>query len=250
MGTGTSHGVPMIGCKCSICTSNDQRNQRTRTSALIRVGGSSLLIDTAPELRLQCLTNNVEQVNAVLFTHSHADHIFGLDDIRRFNEIHMRSIPCFGSRDTLSVIRKAFEYVFVPTQIGGGKPMLDLIEVNGVFEAAGVTVVPIPALHGALPVLGYRISGLAYLTDCSFMPESSFQLMEDLDLLVLGVLRHEPHETHFSLEEGLAVADRIGARRTRFVHISHSLDHERTNRILPDGVELAYDGLRMQFRYP
>jgi len=233
----------MIGCKCAVCTSPDPRNRRTRTSALFESGGRHILIDTTPELRVQCLASSVERVDAVLFTHAHADHIFGLDDIRRFNEIKRGSIPCYGSADTLATIRKAFEYIFVPTQAGGGKPRIELQEVTAPFEAAGLPVVPIPILHGRLPIFGYRIGSLAYVTDCSEVPKSSKGLLRGLDVLVLGVLRRRPHETHFNLEEGVRLALELGARRTYFVHMSHGLDHEETTRELPPGIELAYDGL-------
>ncbi len=243
LGTGTSHGVPMIGCKCKVCTSTDPHNHRMRTSALIKTGGKNLLVDTSPELRLQCLANDVERVDAVLYTHAHADHIFGLDDIRRFNETQNASIPCYGSPETLRAIHRAFEYIFLPTQKGGGKPKIEFVEISGEFQAAGITVIPIPVMHGEIPILGYRIGDLAYITDCSLIPTDSMRLLERLDTLVLGALRHQPHNTHFTLEQGIAVAKSIGARQTWFVHMSHGLDHETTNSELPAGMKLAYDGL-------
>lgn len=245
LGTGTSHGVPMIGCDCPVCASTDPRNCRTRSSALIEVGGASLLIDTCPELRLQSIRENIRRVDAVLYTHAHADHLFGLDDVRRFNDLSRSVIACYGSKDTLRTIRRAFEYVFVPTQQGGGKPQLELIEVNGPFETHGVRVVPISVLHGRLPVLGYRIGDLAYVTDVSDIPESSEALLAGLDTLVLGVLRIEPHETHFSLDQGLAVVEKLHPRRAFFTHVSHRLDHDKTNLSLPANVAFAYDGLKI-----
>ena len=251
LGTGTSHGVPMIGCDCPVCSSDDPRNQRTRSSVLVEVDGANLLIDTTPDLRTQVLRENVRRVDAVLFTHSHADHIFGLDDIRRFNDLSGRPMPCYGSADTLRVIRQAFEYVFKPTQPGGGKPSLNLIEVDGPFQILNTQytiqnpVIPVPILHGELPILGFRIGSFAYLTDCSAIPEPSFDLLDGLDLLVLGVLRHEPHETHFSVGEGLAVVERLQPRQTYFTHLTHRLDHDTTNRSLPPHAQLAYDGLQI-----
>lgn len=246
LGTGTSHGVPMIGCDCDVCTSSDQRNKRTRTSSLVKVGESHLLIDTTPELRLQALANNVRRVNAVLFTHAHADHIFGLDDVRRFNEMQGGEMPCYGSPETLDTIRKAFNYVFIPTQMGGGKPQLKLIEVNAPFEVAGVPVIPVPVLHGRILVYGYRIGSFGYVTDCSDIPESSRRLLMGLDTLVLGALRPNPHPTHLSLEQAVEMVDTLKPGRALFVHMTHRLDHEKTNAILPEHIRLAYDGLKIE----
>jgi phosphoribosyl 1,2-cyclic phosphate phosphodiesterase len=245
LGTGTSHGVPIIGCGCPVCRSGDPRNQRHRCSILIEVDGVKLLVDTPPELRIQLLRENIATADAVLFTHAHADHIFGLDDVRRFNDANGRALSCYGSEATLATVRRTFEYVFVPTQLGGGKPQLDLIPVENAFSVGGVGVTIVPVLHGELPVYGYKIGGFAYVTDCSAIPSESAKLLTDLDTLVLGVLRPEPHETHFSLSEGLAVVDQLRPRRAYFTHISHRLDHERTNAILPPGVEMAYDGLKL-----
>jgi phosphoribosyl 1,2-cyclic phosphate phosphodiesterase len=187
--------------------------------------------------------HRVSHIDAVVFTHAHADHIFGLDDVRRFNDIQRSELPCYGHRQTLGGIRKSFWYIFVPTQVGGGKPRLDLRLVNGSFEAAGLIVTPIPVWHGRVRVTGYRIGNFAYVTDVSRIPEESAELLKDLDTLVLGVLRHTPHPTHFNIEQGLAQIERLRPRRTLLTHISHQLDHEATNAILPSGVKLACDGM-------
>lgn len=236
----------MIGCDCPVCTSADSRNSRTRCSVYIEAGETRVLIDTPPELRLQALREGISRVDAILFTHAHADHLFGLDDVRRFNQLSGKSMPCYGSCETLKNIRRAFEYVFVTTQIGGGKPSLDLIAVDGSFEVEGVRVTPIPVLHGHLNVFGYRIGDFAYVTDCSRIPESSMELLRGLDTLVLGVLRQKPHETHFSLAEGVEVVDILKPNRAFFTHIAHRLDHEATNQILPSNIRLAYDGLKVE----
>lgn len=245
LGTGTSHGVPMIGCDCEVCRSDNPRNKRTRASVLVEVNDAHILIDTTPELRIQTLRENIRRVDAVLFTHAHADHVFGLDDVRRFNDLSGNPMPCYGSQETLSTIRRVFEYAFVPTQIGGGKPDLDLIQVDASFDVAGVRVQPVQVLHGNLNVLGYRIGDFAYVTDVSRIPEGSMQLLGGLDTLVLGVLRPQPHETHFSLSEGLAVVERLQPKSALFTHIAHKLDYENTNALLPSNIRLAYDGLRI-----
>ena len=246
LGTGTSHGVPMIGCDCPVCTSTDPRNVRTRSSAIIEIDGISVLIDTSPEFRLQVLRENVRQIDAILYTHAHADHVFGLDDIRRFNDMSHKTICCYGSAETLNTIRQAFEYIFIPTQIGGGKPQIELISIDAPFGVNNVQITPIPVFHGQLNVFGYRIDDLAYITDCSDIPDLSMQLLADLDTLILGVLRAEPHETHFSISQGLAIVQELKPKRAFFTHIAHRLDHEITNQALPPNVQLAHDGLQIE----
>jgi len=235
----------MIGCNCPVCTSDNPRNNRLRASVLVETSDTSILIDTTPELRIQALREGIKHVDAVLLTHAHADHLFGLDDVRRFNDIAGKSMPVYALEETLRTVRKVFEYVFIPTQIGGSKPSLELYEISGRFSVNGVDVVPVPVLHGKLNVLGYRIGGFAYVTDVSCIPESSMDLLKGLDVLVLGVLRPMPHETHFSLPEGLAVVEELKPGAAYFTHIAHRLEHEKTNASLPDNVRLAYDGLQI-----
>jgi phosphoribosyl 1,2-cyclic phosphate phosphodiesterase len=246
LGTGTSHGVPMIGCDCPICTSDKPSNKRTRSSVFVEADGVNTLIDTGPDMRTQVLRENIRRIDAVLFTHAHADHLFGLDDIRRFNDISGISMPCYGSQRTLECVRRAFQYVFVPTQLGGGKPQLDLIEFDGPFDVMGVRVTPVPIFHGELQIYGYRIGDFGYITDCSRIPEHSEELLCSLDTLVLGVIRHEPHETHFCVSEALSIICKLKPRQAFFTHIAHRLEHDQTNRALPPDVRLAYDGLKIE----
>ncbi len=242
LGSGTSHGVPMIACDCAVCTSSDPRDRRTRPSVTIRYGKTTLLVDTAPELRLQCLANDVRRVDAVLFTHHHVDHVTGLDDIRRFNWVQDAAIPCYGQEATLQRLRAMFEYVFdEDPDYPSAKPRLTLHRIDGPIEIGGRRVTPIPLLHGELPVLGFRVGDFAYCTDVSRIPAESWLLLERLDVLILDALRKRPHPTHFNLDQAVDHARRIAARRTFFTHIAHELAHEATNRELPAGMALAYD---------
>ncbi len=247
LGTGTSHGVPMIGCDCDVCTSSDPRDKRTRPSIYVRHAGVSILIDTSPELRLQCIANEVTCVDAVLFTHHHADHVCGLDDLRRFNYLRQGSLPCYGSAATLEALSRMFSYAFAPpSRDPTSRPELTWKEIaGGPFWVGEATVTPIPLLHGRMPVLGFRFGRFAYCTDCSEIPEDSLALLRDLDVLVLDALRRRPHPTHFNLEQAVAMAHRIGAERTLFTHIAHELGHEATNAELPDGMALGHDGQRI-----
>lgn len=247
LGSGTSHGVPMIACDCAVCTSADPRDRRTRPSILIQFGGAteriSLLVDTSPELRLQCLACNVRRVDAVLYTHHHIDHIAGLDDLRRFNWIQSQAMPCYGQPETLERLRAMFGYVFESdADYPSAKPQLDLREIQGPFEIGGTTITPIPLLHGTLPVLGFRVGDFAYCTDVNQIPPASWPLLAGLRVLILDALRRRAHPTHFSLGEAVDHARRIGAGHTYFTHIAHELGHEATNRELPAGMALAYDG--------
>ncbi len=247
LGSGTSHGVPMIGCDCPVCTSSDPRDKRARPSITIRRGQTVLLVDTAPELRLQCLACNVTRVTAVLYTHYHVDHLAGLDDLRRFNWLQGGPIACYGQPATLDRLRSMFPYVFAPEDdYPSAVPQLDLhaIEPNAMtgFEIDGVSITPIPLLHGRLAVLGFRVGDFAYCTDVSEIPRDSWRLLEGLDVLILDALRKRPHPTHLNLDQAVAHAGRIGAKQTFFTHIAHELGHEATNRELPSGMALAYDG--------
>jgi phosphoribosyl 1,2-cyclic phosphate phosphodiesterase len=264
LGSGTSHGVPAIGCDCEVCRSTDPRDKRTRPSILIEITNGpqdpalmresafagavrAILVDTSTDLRMQALANDVRRVDAILFTHTHADHVFGIDEVRRFNQMQRTKIPCFADADTLANLRTMFAYIFEPPkQKGGGLPQLSLFRIAGPFSLGGVEIVPVPMFHGVLPVLGFRIGSFAYLTDCNRIPDESLALLAGVRTLVIDALRHRPHSTHFSVGEAIDVAGRIGAERTYFTHISHDLGHAATNASLPAGVELAYDGLVLE----
>jgi phosphoribosyl 1,2-cyclic phosphate phosphodiesterase len=248
LGTGTSHGVPMIGCDCAVCRSPDPRDTRSRPSIYLELDdGLRVLVDTTPDLRAQALRHGIRRVDAVLFTHSHADHVMGLDEVRRFNAIAKRPMPIYADAATLSDLRRTFAYAFEPPQYAGGRvPDLRLWTIgSGPYCLGRQEVTPVPVLHGPLPILGFRFGAFAYLTDCSDVPETSLELLQDLDVLVLDALRHRPHPTHFALADAVATARRIGARQTYFTHISHDLAHEETNAMLPAGTALAYDGLAL-----
>lgn len=245
LGTGTSSGVPSIGCTCAVCRSADPRDKRLRPSIYVDVEGhASILVDTSPDLRQQALTYGVARVDAILFTHSHADHILGLDEIRRFNHMQRGAIPCYATADVWTNIRKTFHYIFdgLP-RLGGGIPMIETHEIAGPFQIADVPVVPVPLLHGNMPILGFRFGSFAYLTDCSAIPDESWPLVENVDTVVVDALREKKHSTHFTVAEALAAIARIAPRRAYLTHMAHDLGHAQTNAKLPAGVELAYDGL-------
>lgn len=244
LGSGTSHGVPMIACDCAVCTSADPRDRRTRTSAMFSFDNHQVLIDTAPELRLQCIAAGVRRLDAVCYTHAHADHVVGLDDVRIFNDRHGTPLDVYADTATLLRVRQMFDYAFRDDpDYPSAKPNLRGIEITGPFDLCGRRVIPIPYRHGPTAVLGFRVGDIAYCPDCNYIPRESRALLEDLDVLVLDALRHRPHPTHFNLEQAVAEAQRIGARRTYFTHITHELGHAQTNASLPAGMELAWDGL-------
>jgi phosphoribosyl 1,2-cyclic phosphate phosphodiesterase len=250
LGTGTSHGVPMIGCECAVCRSTDPRDKRLRPSIYIDVPDhAKILVDTGPDLRQQALMHDVSRIDAVVFTHSHADHVLGLDEVRRFNAIKGGPIPCYASRDTWDVLRRTFYYVFDGlVRKGGGVPELEPHEITGPFVIGRVRIVPVLVWHGDMPVLGFRVGDFAYLTDCNRIDEASWPLLEGLDTLVIDMLRDKPHGTHFSVSEALEVIARLKPRRALTTHMTHDLGHAATSARLPAGVELAYDGLVLDVR--
>jgi len=248
LGTGTSQGVPMIGCDCMTCRSSDPRDKRLRPSIYVELpGGTAILVDAGPDLRQQALTCDIRRVDAILFTHAHADHVLGLDETRRFNAIQQRPMDCYGSAAALDDIRKTFSYVFdTATPRGGGLPNLNLIPIEGTLSIDGHEIVPVPVFHGPREILGFRFGSFAYLTDCSRIPDGSWAMLHNLEVVVLDALRERPHPTHFSLAEAIEAARRIAAQRTFFTHMCHDLAHELTNARLPKGMELAYDGLTLE----
>lgn len=244
LGSGTSHGIPMIDCDCPVCTSDDPRDHRNRTSALFSYDNYHVLIDTAPELRLQCIAFDVRQVDAILITHTHADHVAGMDDVRRFSDAHAEPLGVYGKADTLDRVCEMFGYAFIEQNpYPSAVPRLRARPIDGPVELFGRQVIPIPYMHGEMVIFGYRIGDVAYCPDCSAIPDASRPLLEGLDVLVLDALRRRPHPTHFNLDQALEEAQRIGARRTYFTHIAHELRHAETDAALPDGISMAYDGL-------
>ncbi len=250
LGSGTSTGIPVVGCDCTVCRSTDPRNKRTRCSALISYAGHNILIDTSTDLRLQALREDIRHIDAVLYTHSHADHLHGIDDLRGFNLRSKEPIPLYGSARTLERVRDNFNYIFDDIENPGYIPRLALHPVATSFKLFGLNILPIPLMHGRMPVTGYRLGNFAYLTDCNEIPDSSFALLTDLDLLVLDGLRFKPHNTHFNIPQAIAIAEKIGARKTLLTHLSHEVDHPRHDPQLPQDINFAYDGQRLSLPKP
>ncbi|HEY5514070.1 MAG TPA: GPMC system MBL fold metallohydrolase [Geomonas sp.] len=245
LGSGTSTGVPMVGCHCQVCESTDPRDKRTRASLLIESGGQYLLVDTSTDLRIQALREGVPHIDAVLLTHTHADHIHGIDDLRGFHFIHRRIIPCYGSPGTMAKVTESFAYIFDGLSSEGYSPLLEPFSVDAAFELFGCRVLPVPIRHGSLKATGYRFDNAAYLTDCSEIPESSMALLQGLDLLIIDALRYSPHPNHFNIEGALQVAQALRPRRTILTHLTHEVHHRDGTR-LPPGVEFAYDGMTIE----
>jgi phosphoribosyl 1,2-cyclic phosphate phosphodiesterase len=251
LGCGTSVGVPMIGCHCAVCDSQHPRNQRTRSSVLLKLPQGNILIDTTPELRIQLIREKIDLVHAVVYTHYHVDHLFGLDDVRLFPVRLGGPLPLYCTDETETVIREAFSYAFseinknVPP---GFLPRLEFRRIDSTpFEVLGEPIIPIPMKHHRFNVMGFRIGDLAYCTDVNLIPESSFALLQGLDTLILDALRPEkPHLSHFCLPESLAVIDRLKPKQTYLTHMSHEMDYSNPPP-MPTNVEMAYDGLQIHF---
>jgi phosphoribosyl 1,2-cyclic phosphate phosphodiesterase len=250
LGSGTSMGVPTLACPCGVCHSTDPHDNRTRPSILLSRGGKNVVIDTSPDFRSQALRENVQRLDAIIFTHGHADHILGFDDIRPFNMRQKEHLPIYAEEETLAVLRRTFAYVFngVPTQ--STIPQVTLHPITGPFELLGAKIIPVPLDHGGLRVLGFRVGGAAYLTDFSRLPEESKALLTGLDDLILDALRDTPHPMHLTVEQALKIVGELAPKRAWFTHISHDLAHEETNARLRSAghpnVQMAYDGLKME----
>lgn len=251
LGTGTSVGVPMIGCDCAVCTSSDPRNQRYRCSVLVKTPQGNILIDTPPELRLQLLRERIGKVDAVLYTHYHADHLFGLDDVRPLCKYIDGPMPLYCNDEVEEKIRQAFAYAFTPRDEAFPAAYLPKLAFRRIgeepFTVLGQRVMPIPLDHAQFYVLGFRFDDVAYCTDVSKIPDRSWPLLEGLRILILDALRFKPHPGHFSLDQALEAIARLKPGRAYLTHMGHWMDHAETNRRLPPGVELAYDGLRFDF---
>lgn len=247
LGTGTSVGVPAIGCACDVCKSSEPRNKRTRSSAIVGLPQGNLLIDTSPDLRFQLLREGIGIVHAVLYTHEHADHIFGLDDLRLFPFRLGGPVPLYCEPEVERRIRHSYDYAFrdEPQTHAGAVPALEPRTIGlEPFDVLGAQVRPLRLLHGPkYQVLGFRFGNLAYCTDTNFIPEESFAVLEGCETLILDALRSVPHPTHFNVEQALAVVERLSPRQTYLTHVCHDLDYATTNATLPAGVELAFDGL-------
>jgi phosphoribosyl 1,2-cyclic phosphate phosphodiesterase len=250
LGSATSMGVPTIGCDCAVCHSNDPHDRRTRPSVMIEWEGNRIVIDSGPDFREQAVREGINRLDAVLYTHGHADHILGLDDLRPLTYPRVTGgirIPLYATPETALILRSMFRYVFDDNYKYGGLAKVELREISGPFELLNAKVIPVPVMHGDdNEIVGYRIGQFAYLTDFSTVPESSMEMLQGVEVVFLDALRHEPHPTHSTIANSLKVAARIGATQTYFTHISHDLAHEATNQTLPPGVRLAYDGLRVE----
>jgi len=247
LGTGTSIGVPAIGCDCPVCVSADPGNKRRRASLYVEAAGLHVIIDTPPDFREQVLEFKVKRLDAVLFTHAHVDHILGFDDIRRFNQVQKESIPIYGSPETLADISRIFPYIHQQEKPGLSYPRVRFNVVAGPFKIGGLNVIPIPVRHADIPTYGYRLEAegraLAYIPDCQELDEKAFACLQGLDVMILDTLRRRPHPTHFSLSQSLAVLKRINARQSFLTHICHELDHRQVNAEISPEACLAHDGL-------
>ena len=247
LGSGTSMGVPTIGCDCAVCHSSDPHDRRTRPSILLEFGGKNVLIDTTPDFREQAIREGIRKIDAVIYTHAHADHILGIDDLRPLSYHREGKIPLYARPEAADFLRKMFSYIFDADYKFGGLARLELNPIDGPFELFGNRIQPVPVMHGDTEIFGYRFGNAAYLTDFSTIPESSMPLLEGLDVLFLDGLRHKPHPTHSTVENSMRIGDQVKARRVFFTHICHDLPHEETNAALPPHVRLSYDGMKLEF---
>jgi phosphoribosyl 1,2-cyclic phosphate phosphodiesterase len=248
LGTGTSHGIPVIGCDCPVCQSTNPKNRRNRIGMWLDGGpGASLIIDISSEFRIGALAAGLKHVDIALLSHTHSDHVSGLDDLRIFSQRSGKATPIYSDAHTLADIRDRFAYAFnPPKEYGGGVPQLELHELKQTTDIAGLKITPLPVLHGPQPILGFRVNDFAFITDVTIIPEATLKLMEGLDILALDCLRREPHSTHLCLEQSIAYAKRIGAKKTFFIHMTHDLEHVATESELPETIRLAYDGLTLE----
>jgi phosphoribosyl 1,2-cyclic phosphate phosphodiesterase len=239
-------GIPTLGCHCAVCESSNPMDKRTRPSVLLSYDGRNIVIDTTPDFRSQAIRARLDRLDAVLYTHAHADHILGLDDIRPYNLKQKSVVPLYGSKETLATLRRQFAYIFDETPTENLLPGVRLNEIDGPLDIFGLNIVPVPALHGTQPVLGFRVGKMAYLTDFIRVPEESKLLLQGLDDFILDALRYVPHPMHSNVEQSLALVAELKPKRAWFTHICHDLSHAETNKKLPDGVQLAYDGLQFE----
>jgi phosphoribosyl 1,2-cyclic phosphate phosphodiesterase len=247
LGSGTSMGVPTIGCECAVCHSSDPHDRRTRPSVLVEFADKVVIIDTTPDFRQQAIREGIRQLDAVFYTHAHADHILGLDDLRPLSYPPRPKIPLYAQPGTAEILRRTFRYMFDGNYKFGGLAQVDLRLIDGPVDCFGVRFDPVKVMHGDAPITGYRFGQAAYLTDFSEIPEESFAQLQGLDILFLDALRHTPHPTHSTVESSLRIVDRLKPKRAFFTHIAHELPHEATNATLPPRVRLAYDGMRLEF---
>ena len=247
LGSGTSMGVPTIGCDCAVCHSSDPHDRRTRPSILLEFGGKFVLVDTTPDFREQAIREHIRKIDAVIYTHTHADHILGIDDLRPLSYHRDGKIPLYARPEAAGFLRNMFRYIFDADYKFGGLARLELNPIDGPFELFGARVQPIPIVHGETEIFGYRFGSAAYLTDFSVIPSSSMAMLDGLDVLFLDGLRHKPHPTHSTVENSIRIANELKARRVFFTHICHDLPHEETNAVLPPHVRLSYDGMKLEF---
>ena len=254
LGCGTSMGVPQLGCRCAVCTSNNPRNHRTRPSIHLQQGNTCVLIDAPPELRLQLLAARLdEHLDAVLITHPHADHIMGLDDVRGFTLRTGKPMPVYAEASALNDLRRVFHYVFHPFPPGTSTPQIEFREIPAVgcpLQIGEMLIEPLRVFHGEMPILAFRVGPFAYVTDVSYIPPETLARLQGLELLILDALRFEPHPTHFNLQQALQMVEKLQPRRTLFTHLTHAFDYETVNAQLPEGVELAYDGQVVEIELP
>ncbi|MGO8795425.1 MAG: MBL fold metallo-hydrolase [Candidatus Sulfotelmatobacter sp.] len=248
LGSGTSMGVPTLGCNCAICGSSDPHDRRTRPSVMLEYAGKVVLIDTTPDFYGQAIREHITRVDAVFYTHTHADHILGIDDLRPLSYRHKpNKLPLFARPEAAAFLRKMFSYIFDANYKFGGLPLLELRAIDGPVELFGARFEPVTLIHGETEIYGFRFGSAAYLTDHSDIPEASFQKLVGLDILFLDALRYKPHPTHSTVENSLRIVERLKPKRAFFTHICHDLGHEATNATLPENVRLSYDGLKLEF---
>ncbi len=250
LGCATSTGVPIIGCVCSVCNSHDPKNERTRCSVLVRTKNKNILIDTSPDLRIQAFAHEITRIDAVLYTHSHADHTHGIDELRTYNFVNKMVIPCYGDPQTVSNIKANFKYIFDGSYSAGGKPKLVISAINGDIDLFGLKINPIEINHADWIIYGYRIGNMAYLTDCSGIPDASLKELIGLDLLIIDALRYNPHPAHLSVDQAIEIIRMLSPREAVFTHMGHELDYNTLSKKLPQGIKPAYDGMEFELDDP